>query len=80
MVLRFLHPPLLVATAFCSGPLAVTAPARTPPRYTIGFADTLLYNDSLRYTAFGYDGPPPLFVQAWFPIEEPTERTAVACV
>ncbi|HMQ76028.1 MAG TPA: hypothetical protein PKE21_08860 [Flavobacteriales bacterium] len=35
----------------------------------IGFADTLLFNDSLHYNAFGYDGPAPLFVQAWFPLE-----------
>lgn len=38
----------------------------SPP--SIGFADTLLFNDSVRYTGFGYDGPAPLFVQAWFPI------------
>jgi pimeloyl-ACP methyl ester carboxylesterase len=40
--------------------------------HPIGFADTLLFNDSLRYTGSGYDGPAPLFVQAWFPIEEQT--------
>ncbi|MCW5898573.1 MAG: hypothetical protein KIT10_04825 [Flavobacteriales bacterium] len=40
-----------------------------PPRH-IAFADTLLFNDSLHYTAFGYDGPAPLFVQAWFPEDE----------
>lgn len=38
----------------------------------IGFADTLLFNDGLRYQAFGYDGPAPLFVQAWFPLSEPS--------
>ena len=48
------------------------AMAQQPHRYTIGFADTLLFNDSLHYTGFRYDGPAPLFVQAWFPIEEPT--------
>jgi len=46
--------------------------------HPIGFADTLLFNDSLRYTGFGYDGPAPLFVQAWFPlggtIAEPVGR------
>lgn len=36
------------------------------PAHSIGFADTLLFNDSLHYTAFGYDGPAPLFVQVWF--------------
>jgi pimeloyl-ACP methyl ester carboxylesterase len=52
------------------GLLASLVAAQSPPRYTIGFADTLLFNDSLRYTGFGYDGPAPLFVQAWFPVEE----------
>ncbi len=37
--------------------------------YAISFADTLLFNDSLHYAAFGYDGPTPLFVQAWFPLD-----------
>lgn len=37
-------------------------------KYPIGFADTLIYNNSLRYAAFGYDGPAPLFVQVWFPL------------
>lgn len=37
--------------------------------HPIGFADTLLFNDSLHYSAFGYAGPAPLFVQAWFPLE-----------
>ncbi|MCU0319211.1 MAG: hypothetical protein MUE88_03950 [Flavobacteriales bacterium] len=37
--------------------------------HPIGFADTLLYNDSLHYSAFGYSGPAPLFLQAWFPLE-----------
>ena len=36
--------------------------------HPIGFADTLLVNDSLPYAAFGYEGPAPLFVQAWFPL------------
>lgn len=54
--------------------LVTVAAAQSPPRYSIGFADTLIFNDSLRYTGFGYDGPAPLFVQAWFPIEEPNAR------
>jgi pimeloyl-ACP methyl ester carboxylesterase len=36
----------------------------------IGFADTLIYNGHQRYTAFGYSGPAPLFVQVWFPLTE----------
>lgn len=39
------------------------------PPHPIGFADTLLFNDSLNYSAFGYEGPAPLFVQAWFPLD-----------
>ncbi|MBL7983163.1 MAG: hypothetical protein JNL52_15285 [Flavobacteriales bacterium] len=46
----------------------------SPP--SIGFADTLLFNDSLRYTGFGYDGPAPLFVQAWFPLGSSIADTA----
>lgn len=46
--------------------------------HPIGFADTLLFNDGLHYSAFGYEGPAPLFVQVWFPlggtIAEPVGR------
>ena len=59
------RPSLLIALLFVS-----TSVDAQPPR-PIGFADTLLFNDSLRYTAFGYDGPAPLFVQAWFPLDNP---------
>ncbi|MCC7501750.1 MAG: hypothetical protein IT229_04425 [Flavobacteriales bacterium] len=63
---------LKVALACCCCPLVAAAVAQEPPRFNIGFADTLLFNDSLRYNAFGYEGPAPLFVQAWFPIERPS--------
>lgn len=53
------------------GLLGTTTDARSTPRHTVGFAYTGLFNDSLRYTAFGCDGPAPFFVQAWFPIEGP---------
>lgn len=52
------------------GLLVRSAHAQLEERYAIGFADTLLFNDSLHYTGFGYDGPAPLFVQAWFPVED----------
>lgn len=55
-----------VATGFALLVLNVGHFAQGP--HPIGFADTLLFNDSLHYTAFGYDGPAPLFVQAWFPL------------
>ena len=57
------------ATAFALVVLDIGLFAQDP--HPISFADTLLFNDSLRYAAFGYDGPAPLFVQAWFPVEEP---------
>jgi len=53
---------LLMPVLFAWGSLHAQAP------HPIGFADTLLFNDSLHYTAFGYAGPAPLFVQAWFPL------------
>lgn len=37
--------------------------------FRVGFADTLLFSEGLRYSGSGYDGPAPLFVQAWFPLE-----------
>ncbi len=51
--------------------MAFRAEVLAQEKHTIGFADTLLFNDSLRYRAFGYDGAAPLFVQAWFPVEDP---------
>ncbi|MBL7938153.1 MAG: hypothetical protein JNL43_02235 [Flavobacteriales bacterium] len=65
------HIPLRIVCAALIVLLGTATSAQTPPLYTIGFSDTLLFNDSLRYASFGYDGPAPLFVQAWFPIEEP---------
>lgn len=41
---------------------------REPP-FRAGFADTLLFSEGLPYSGSGYDGPAPLFVQAWFPLE-----------
>lgn len=49
---------------------AVFGRSATGPPYSIGFADTLLFNDRLHYAAFGYDGPAPLFVQVWFPLDD----------
>jgi len=51
--------------------MAFRAEVLAQEKHAIGFADTLLLSDSLRYTAFGYDGSAPLFVQAWFPVEDP---------
>ena len=51
--------------------IAFRAEVLAQEKHTIGFADTLLFNDSLRYRAFGYDGAAPLFVQAWFPVDDP---------
>lgn len=57
------------ATAFALVVLDIGLFAQDP--HPISFADTLLFNDSLRYSGFGYDGPAPLFVQAWFPLDDP---------
>lgn len=48
----------------------VCARPQGPGSGAIGFADTLLFNDSLHYAGFGYEGPAPLFVQAWFPVRD----------
>ncbi len=55
--------PLFAFVLFVTGSISGQAVV-----HTIGFADTLLFNDSLRYAAFGYTGPAPLFVQVWFPL------------
>lgn len=46
--------------------------------FRVGFADTLIYNDGLRYKAFGYEGPAPLFVQAWFPLDGGGVRSGIS--
>lgn len=48
--------------------MAVASHAQEAPTF-VGFSDTLLFNDSVLYSAFGYHGPAPLFVQAWFPVD-----------
>jgi len=48
--------------------LVVSSSSSAQAPHPIGFANTLLFNDSLHYSAFGYKGPAPLFVQAWFPL------------
>src|SRR5690606_26697594 len=61
-------PPMRLITILSGLILPFTFQAQE--RSAIGFAATLLFNDSLRYNAFGYDGPAPLFVQAWFPLND----------
>ncbi len=41
--------------------------------YAVGFKDTLAFNKSVNYKAYGYEGPYPFFVQIWYPIEKGTE-------
>lgn len=40
--------------------------------YQIGFSDTIIYNTSLNYEQFEYNGSSPLFVQIWFPLTKGT--------
>ena len=47
---------------------AVRGQEPSAPEYSVGFADTLLFNTTQHYAEFGYDGPAPLFVQLWFPL------------
>lgn len=47
---------------------AVRGQKPSAPEYSVGFADTLLFNTAQHYAEFGYDGPAPLFVQLWFPL------------
>lgn len=43
----------------------------------IGHADTVLFSDGLHYTGYGYDGPAPLFLQAWLPVERSALCSAI---
>ena len=36
-------------------------------KYTINYADTLIYDAEINYQQFGYSGSAPLFAQIWFP-------------
>ncbi|MCH2225100.1 MAG: alpha/beta hydrolase, partial [Crocinitomicaceae bacterium] len=36
--------------------------------YCVGYCDTVLFDDSLNYSQFNYEGPAPLFVQIWHPL------------
>lgn len=45
-------------------------PARAQGPHPVGFSYATLYNDSLPYSAFGYNGPAPLFLQIWHPLNE----------
>ncbi|MBK8498958.1 MAG: hypothetical protein IPL52_09105 [Flavobacteriales bacterium] len=59
---------ILLFTLLIRIPLLAQQPEGTPAH--VGYADTLLFNDGLRYAAFGYDGPAPLFVQVWYPMHD----------
>ena len=38
--------------------------------YSIGYQDTLLFDDSLTYSNYGYSGKAPLFVRIWHPLKK----------
>ncbi len=50
--------------------LTVGAKAQRQPPAAVGYLDTVLFNNEQHYAAFGYDGPAPLFVQGWFPLDD----------
>ena len=60
---------LLLAGALAAEVVAQEGP---PPagHLTVGISDTLLFVEGLPYQAFGYEGPAPLFVQVWHPVDE----------
>ena len=35
--------------------------------YNIGYCDTIIFDNSLNYSQFNYEGPAPIFVQIWHP-------------
>ena len=35
--------------------------------YKVGYCDTIIFDDSLNYSQFNYEGPAPIFVQIWHP-------------
>ncbi len=39
-------------------------------QYTVGFCDTILFDESITYNEFGYHGAAPLFVQIWHPVNK----------
>lgn len=43
--------------------------------YSVGFSDTLLIDETVKYQEFGYDGGVPLFVNIWHPIEKVSNPT-----
>lgn len=39
-------------------------------KYNTGYCDTILYTETVTYRQYGYNGPAPLFVQIWHPVEK----------
>lgn len=35
--------------------------------YSIGFCDSIIYDDEIQYNQYGYRGKAPIFLQIWFP-------------
>lgn len=49
-----------------------------PGEYGIGYTDTLITDSRFHYTAYGYDGPKPLFIKIWHP-QKTKENTRFLC-
>ena len=43
--------------------------------YQVGYCDTILFNESIPYSQFGYTGASPMFVQIWHPLEKQSNRS-----
>ena len=45
--------------------------------YKVGYCDTIIFDDSLNYSQFNYDGAAPIFVQIWHPFVSKENRNCI---
>ena len=46
--------------------------------YSVGYCDTIIFDDSLNYSQFNYEGPAPIFVQIWHPFVSTEHRNCIS--
>ena len=44
-------------------------------KYTVGFCDTVIYDNTISYNEYGYNGKLPVFVQIWHPLKKQAKET-----
>lgn len=67
---------LLGSTGWAAGPSAVHEKGFLG-NYVVGYCDTVIYDATKPYAQFGYQGPAPLFVQIWHPLNDVPETSAL---